>query len=302
MIGRIDGILNIDKPSGITSMEVVRRIKRASKQRRVGHGGTLDPIASGIVPVCLGQATRMMEYLVDGTKEYHATFRLGVETNTYDAVGDVTAKGDASTVTMAAIVAVLERFDGEIDQVPPMFSAIKKEGKRLYNLARAGIEVEREPRKVQIMNIEVIDWSHPHLILDVICGRGFYMRSLAHDLGQTLGCGGHLTQLTRTKISAFNIDDALSLEEAEDRFTDGTWEEVMYAPDIAVRSMPAIVVNKGVEEMVRHGRPLPGALRIPVEDSEEECRVYGSDGTFLALATFSQSEGQWKPSKVFAAS
>ena len=283
-------------------MEVVRRIKRASKQKRVGHGGTLDPIASGIVPICLGQATRMMEYLVNGTKEYHATIELGVETNTYDAEGDVTTRADASKVTMKAIKDALERFDGEIDQVPPMFSAIKKEGKRLYDLARAGIEVERQARKVKIMSVEVIDYSPPHLTLDVTCGRGFYMRSLAHDLGQALGCSGHLTQLSRTRSSVFNIDDALSVEEAEDHFTDDTWEEVLYAPDIVVRSMPAIVVNKSVEEMVRHGRPLPGALRIPVEDPDEECRMYSSDGTFLALVRFDQSAGQWRPSKVFAAS
>jgi tRNA pseudouridine55 synthase len=301
VIEPIDGILNIDKPSGITSMDVVRRIKRASRQKRVGHGGTLDPFASGIVPVCIGQATRMMEYLVDGTKEYHTTVRLGVETNTYDLDGDITDRSDPSNITLNDIERALVPFDGEIEQVPPMFSALKKDGKRLYDLARAGIEVEREPRKVKIMNITVIDWSPPNLTLDVTCGRGFYVRSLAHDLGQVLACGGHLTALTRTRASAFHIDESLSLEEAEDHFANGTWEDVMHAPDIAVRSMPAIVINKSVEEMLRHGRPLPGELGIPFDKLGEECRVYSSDGTFLALAAFIESTGQWQPSKVFAA-
>ena len=299
MTERIDGILNIDKPSGITSMDVVRRIKRASGQKRVGHGGTLDPFASGVVPVCLGRATRMMEYLVDGTKDYHATVRLGVETDTYDVDGEVIEKRDASDIDLEAIQRALRPFEGMIEQVPPMFSALKKDGKRLYDMARAGIEVEREPRPVHVLGIDVVDWSSPDLIIDVTCGRGFYMRSLAHDLGEVLGCGGHLQELTRTRNSAFHIDEALSLEEAETYFSDGTWDEVIHSPDIAVRSMPAIVVDKGVAERVRNGRPLPGALRIPFEEPGEECRVYGSDGEFLALISFDNSAGQWRPKKVF---
>ena len=299
MTERIDGILNIDKPSGITSMDVVRRIKRASGQKRVGHGGTLDPFASGVVPVCLGRATRMMEYLVDGTKDYHATVRLGVETDTYDVDGEVIEERDPSDIDLEAIQRALRPFEGMIEQVPPMFSALKKDGKRLYDMARAGIEVEREPRPVHVLGIDVVDWSSPDLIIDVTCGRGFYMRSLAHDLGEALGCGGHLRELTRTRNSAFHIDEALSLEEAETYFSDGTWDEVIHSPDIAVRSMPAIVVDKGVAERVRNGRPLPGALRIPFEKPGEECRVYGSDGEFLALMSFDRSAGQWRPKKVF---
>ena len=299
MTERIDGILNIDKPSGITSMDVVRRIKRASGQKRVGHGGTLDPFASGVVPICLGRATRMMEYLVDGTKEYHATVRLGVETDTYDVDGDVIGERDASEIDFEAILQALKPFEGMIEQVPPMFSALKKDGKRLYDMARAGIEVEREPRSVHVLGIDVVDWSSPDLIIDVTCGRGFYMRSLAHDLGEALGCGGHLRELTRTRNSAFHIGEALSIEEAETCFTDGSWSEVLHTPDIAVRSMPAIVVDKGVAERVRNGRPLPGALQIPYGKPGEECRVYGNDGEFLALMTFDRSAGQWQPRKVF---
>lgn len=301
MTEQIDGILNIDKPAGITSMDVVRRIKRASGQKRVGHGGTLDPFASGVVPICLGRATRMMEYLVDGIKEYHTTVRLGVETDTYDVDGEVVAESDASDIDIEAIRQALKPFVGMIDQVPPMYSALKKDGERLYNMARAGIEVEREPRSVHVIGIDVIDWSPPDLIIDVTCGRGFYMRSLAHDLGEVLGCGGHLQELTRTRNSAFNIDEALSLEEAETCFSEGTWQDALHSPDVAVRSMPAIVVDRGVADRVRNGRPLPGALRIPFDQPGEECRVYGSDGEFLALMIFDRSAGQWQPRKVFAA-
>ena len=301
MTEQIDGILNIDKPAGITSMDVVRRIKRASGQKRVGHGGTLDPFASGVVPICLGRATRMMEYLVDGTKEYHATVRLGVETDTYDVDGEVVAESDVSDIDIEAIGQALRPFVGMIEQVPPMYSALKKDGERLYNMARAGIEVEREPRSVHVIGIDVIDWSPPDLIIDVTCGRGFYMRSLAHDLGEALGCGGHLQELTRTRNSAFNIDEALSLEEAETAFTEGAWRDALHSPDVAVRSMPAIVVDRGVADRVRNGRPLPGALRIPFDQPGEECRVYGSDGEFLALMIFDRSTGQWQPRKVFAA-
>ena len=296
----IDGILNVDKPTGITSMDVVRRIKRASKQKRVGHGGTLDPFASGVVPICIGRATRMMEYLVNGTKRYHATIRFGVETNTYDVDGEVTAEHDASNLDLDTIRQALSRFSGVVDQVPPMFSALKKDGKRLYQMARSGIEIEREARKVRVMSIDVQDWSYPDLTLDVTCGRGFYMRSLAHDLGEALGCGGHLKDLIRTQNSAFCIDQALSLEEVENCFSDDTWRHVLHAPDVAVRSMSAIIVDKSAAKRVRNGQPLPGSLRIPFDPSDEECRVYSSDGIFLALAAFDRSTGLWQSRKVFA--
>ena len=296
----ISGILNVDKPSGITSMDVVRRIKHASKQKRVGHGGTLDPFASGVVPICIGRATRMMEYLVDGVKRYRATIRFGVETNTYDVDGEVAYERDTSDLDFDAIRQALSRFSGIVDQVPPMFSALKKDGKRLYQMARSGIEVEREARKVRVMSIDVQDWSRPDLTIDVMCGRGFYMRSLAHDLGVALGCGGHLKELTRTQNSAFCIDRALSLEEAENCFSDDSWMHVLHAPDVAVQSLGAVIVDMNTAKRVRNGQPLPGSLRIPFDHSDEECRVYSSDGVFLALAAFDRSTGQWQPRKVFA--
>ena len=295
----ISGVLNIDKPASATSMDVVRRIKRASNAKRVGHGGTLDPVATGVIPICLGQATRMMEYLVDGTKEYRCTIELGVETDTYDSLGTVTARGDASGISRRDVEDALPSFHGVIDQVPPMFSALKKGGKRLYDLARSGIEVDREPRQVEVIDIRLVEWSHPSATVEVTCGRGFYMRSLAHDLGEVLGCGGHLSSLTRLRSGPFRLEDAIGVDEAEERFEDGTWRECVQPPDVVVGKMRAVIAGRQVEDGLRHGRPLSGSLRMPFLGPDEQCRVYSTDGRFLAIISFDASAGDWKPERVF---
>ena len=297
--GQLDGMINVNKPAGMTSMDVVRRIKRASRQKRVGHGGTLDPFASGVIPICLGQATRMMEYLIEGTRTYRAVVELGVETDTYDIEGAVTGKGDASGVTLRDIEAAAASFKGNIEQVPPMYSALKRQGRRLYELAREGIEVERKPRHVEVMSIEVLGWSPPLVDLQVHCGRGFYMRSLAYDLGKYLGCGGHLRNLVRLGSGAFHVSDAVALEEAERSFEDGTWERRLHPLDMVVGHLRAAIVGRRIEEMFRHGRPLPGGLHIPHGRPREHCRVYSIDGRFVAVMTFDPSAGSWQPDRVF---
>ncbi len=297
---RVDGILNIDKPLGMTSMDVVRRIKRASRQKRVGHGGTLDPIASGALPICLGQATRMMEYLINGTREYRSTVELGAETDTYDAFGEVTGRNDPSSVTLEDVERALGSFEGKIEQVPPMYSALKRQGKRLYHLARAGIQVEREPRKVEVLSIELIDWSPPCLTVDVTCGRGFYMRSLAHDLGQVLRCGGHMKALVRLRSGPFTVSDAMTLADAEQKAREGAWQESLYAPDVVVGHMSAAIVGTRVQGMLRDGLPFPPGLRVPCSQPEGRCRVYGADGRFVGIISFDASLGQWQPEKVFS--
>ena len=296
----IDGILNIDKPYGITSMDVVRRIKRASGQGRVGHGGTLDPIATGVIPVCLGQATRLMEDVVGGSKTYLASIELGVSTDTYDALGEVTERRDASGISLADIESALTAFNGDILQVPPMYSALKKDGKRLYDLARAGIEVEREARSVSVHDIALKGWTPPVATVQVDCGKGFYMRSLAHDLGQALGCGGHLKTLERMRSGAFSVDDALSLDEAEERFADGSWREAIHSPDIALRGLRAVIVGSRVEEMIRNGRAFDTGGATQQAQPGERCRAYATDGRFLAIVVFDAGLRQWKPDKVFA--
>ena len=299
----IDGILNIDKPYGITSMDVVRRIKRASGQRRVGHGGTLDPIATGVIPVCMGQATRLMEDVVGGSKSYLASVELGVTTDTYDALGEVAERGDATGVTLADIEGALRDFTGDILQVPPMYSALKRDGKRLYDLARAGVEVEREARPVTVQGIELQGWEPPVVTLKVDCGKGFYMRSLAHDLGEALGCGGHMKTLARLRSGAFAVGDAVSLEEAEERFADGTWQDVMHSADVALRGLRAVIVGTRVEEMVRNGRAFDaGAAHSQQPQPGERCRAYTTDGRFLAIVVYDGEMRRWKPDKVFALS
>jgi tRNA pseudouridine55 synthase len=292
-------MLNVDKPEGITSMDVLRRIKRASGQKRVGHGGTLDPFATGVIPVCFGQATRMMEYLIDGTRVYRAVVELGVETDTYDSQGAVTSRADASGITRQDLEVALAGFMGVIEQVPPMYSALKREGKRLYELARAGIEVDRKARRVEVFDIDFKDWSTPQLDIEVHCGRGFYVRSLAYDLGRLLGCGGHLKSLVRLRSGPFDLSEALSLEQAERCFEDGSWKDRLHPPDMAVDSLRAIIVGGQVEEMIRHGRPLPAGLGIPESRRNERCRVYSLDGRFLALMSFNSSTREWKSNRVF---
>ena len=293
----IDGILNIDKPYGITSMDVVRRIKRASRQRRVGHAGTLDPIATGVIPVCIGQATRMMEDLINGGKAYRGQVELGVSTATYDALGEVTVRADATGIERADVAAAAARFAGEILQVPPMYSALKRNGKRLYDLARAGVEVEREARQVVAHEVVLEDWTPPIATIRVSCGRGFYMRSLAHDLGQALGCGGSLRALTRLRCGAFGIEDAVSLEEAEDRFATGDWRAITHAPDVALQSLPALVVGKQSEDLLRNGRAIEGGMAA---QQDARARAYSADGRFLASVKYDAGLRMWKPERVFS--
>ncbi len=293
------GILNVDKPYGMTSMEVVRRTKRASGIKRVGHGGTLDPVATGVIPVCIGPATRMMEYLIEGTKEYRSVIELGVTTDTYDSMGEVTAAADCTDVSREQIETALESFHGEIPQVPPMFSALKKEGKRLYDLARKGIEIEREPRKVTVYDIELTEFESPFATVEVHCGRGFYMRSLAHDLGQMLGCGGHMKTLMRLRVGPFLLRDAIAVESLDDMFADGTWTDSVHAPDVVLGAMRAVVVGNEISKLVFDGRSIPPSVRIPASVPEERCRVYTTDGQFIAIVRIDSEDGQWKPEKVF---
>ncbi len=297
---RIDGVLVIDKPEGMTSMDVVRRIKRASRVKKVGHGGTLDPFATGVIAVCMGQATRMMEYLVDGAKTYRGVVELGIETDTYDVQGEVTRRADASGVTLDEVEAALSEFRGVILQVPPMYSALKRQGKRLYDLARAGVEVEREPRRVEVADASVVDWSPPLVEVSVECGRGFYMRSLAYDLGANLGCGAYLKSLVRVKSGSFDVADALSLQEAERSFDDGDWQRVVQAPDSIVDRMRALIVGKREELHLHQGRPLGPSLKVPPARHGERRRVYTTDGRFVGIVSFDAPARQWQPQRILS--
>ena len=294
------GILNIDKPPGMTSMEVVRRIKRACGMKKgVGHGGTLDPIATGVIPICIGQATRVMEYLLNGSKEYTCQIQMGVSTDTYDAMGEIVAEGDHSFVSRELVESALQKFRGEISQVPPMYSALKRQGRRLYDLAREGVEIELDPRPVVVHEISLTGWDPPTATVNVVCGKGFYMRSLAHDLGESLGCGGHLKALVRRRTGPFHLDDAVSLEDGLSRIESGHADDLLHNPDSVLTSMPAMIVGKRHLKMIRSGRPLPPGVGLESDTPDERARAYDADGAFVAIMRFDDKLRQWRPDKVF---
>jgi len=297
----MDGILNINKPAGVTSFAAVSAVKRLTGERRVGHAGTLDPLAEGVLPVCLGRGTRIQEFLLDGRKVYRAELKLGEETDTYDAEGLITRRADASSVVRPVFEEALKPFRGQIEQVPPMFSALKHRGQCLYTLARAGVVVERPARPVHIYRLELLEFENPVATIEVECSRGTYVRALAHDIGMLLGCGAHLRGLKRLKYGCFDIEGAVSLAEFEKACRHGYWRRLVYAPDTALLHWPALVVADGLGADVRHGRPVAfeeAGLQGEAL-SAGHCRVYGQDGSFLALMSFRADSNQWHPDKVF---
>jgi tRNA pseudouridine55 synthase len=297
----LSGILNVDKPLSWTSFDVVRFVRGHSRQKRVGHAGTLDPAASGVLPLLVGRATRLTEYLVDTTKEYVAEVELGVVTDTYDAEGEVVAHADASSVSEAAVRDALEAFRGEIMQAPPVYSAIKREGVPLYKRARRGEDVRAEPRRVRVQELDIISYAAPNLQLRIVCGKGFYVRSLAHDLGSALGVGGRLTGLVRRRVGGFRIEDAVGIETLREEFEDGTWTDRLIAPDEVLLTWRAAILGDEGAQNLLHGRvtAIQAAEGIDVAPGDL-CRAYSHTGDFLAILRC-QDATTWRPEKVFAA-
>ena len=285
-----DGILNLDKPQGWTSHDVVDRVRAVVGQRRVGHAGTLDPLATGVLLVCLGLATRVAEYLMASRKVYRARVRLGVATDTYDADGQVVEQR-AVQVDREAVEAALGGFRGPLLQVPPMYSALKRDGQPLHRLARRGVTVERDPRPVEVYRLEMVMWEPPELSLEVTCSPGTYVRALAHDLGQALGCGAHLAGLVRLASGAFRVEDALPL----DGLTAESLRSALLPVDAALQDYPALHLDEAGARAVRSGRAVDG----PPAQGTELARAYGPDGTFLAVLSYRPSGKCWHPSKVF---
>ena len=299
-IDQICGLLNLYKPSGITSMEAVRRIKRlAGPGQKVGHGGTMDPMARGVLPICFGQATRLMEYVVGGRKRYRLEVLLGVATDTYDAEGRVVETSPVSHITPVVVSPAINSFVGSINQTPPMYSAVKVNGQRLYKLARAGVEVERQPRPVEIYSIEVLEWDLPRIVMEVESGPGVYIRSLAHDLGQLLGCGGHVTELERLYCGGFDAKDSLTLETLQENPGSQDWRRHLLPTDWLLRSLRTTVVSASAERLLLNGQAV--AAPTPMVDAgyAEEFRAYSPDGRFLAVVRFDRSSSSLKPVKVF---
>lgn len=292
------GVIVVNKPREITSMDAVRAVRRVTRVKRVGHAGTLDPIAEGVLPVCLGQATRYMDYLVDSGKTYLGEITFGTATDTYDAAGAATASGDPSALSRERIEAELPAFSGLVMQRPPMYSAVKHEGKRLYNLARQGVEVEREPREVVVHRVELREWAPPKATMEVDCGKGFYMRGLAHDLGAAVGCPAHLSALTRSRVGPFTLDDALTLEELEAAQED--WERRMEPPDAALRGMDALLLPEAAERHIRNGQAVTLPATATYAQHLELRRAYAQGGRFLGIVRFDRAESSWKPEKMLA--
>jgi len=295
----VDGILNINKPRGRTSFSIVSLVKRLSGVKRVGHAGTLDPAATGVLPVCLGQGRRVVPFLHDAAKVYKARVEFGVTTDSYDATGNVTARADPSGLSRQQLLSALGSFRGLIRQTPPMYSALKRGGRPLYELARAGIEVARPSRPVQIYRLELKYWRPPLATVEVECGQGTYIRSLAHDLGQSLGCGAHLKSLVRLRYGCFDIRDAVSLAQLEEGFRNGDWTKFIYPIDIVFQDWAAVVVDAAAAADIRNGRPVELEPASP-QTGAGWLRIYNRDGYFLGLLKFDREKERWLVGRVFS--
>jgi tRNA pseudouridine55 synthase len=304
-----DGILNLDKPRGPTSHDIVDRVRALTGIRRVGHAGTLDPLASGVLLICIGRATRVSEYLMAGQKVYRARVRLGIATDTYDAEGQVVAEAPAD-VSRAHVDTALAHFRGMITQVPPMYSALKHEGTPLHRLARRGVEVERlslrKARQVEILGLELTAWEPPECTLEVICSRGTYVRALAHDLGEALGCGAHLAGLVRLASGDFRLEEAVTLERLAQAAAEERWPDLLHRMDTALAQFPALHLDASATRRVCSGQATYVPASPPVHpegnwEGETLARAYGPDGTFLALVAYDLAADVWRPRKVFCA-
>ena len=275
-----NGILIIDKPAGWTSHDVVGRCRRLFHERRVGHAGTLDPMATGVLPVFVGRATRAVEFAAEREKEYLAGLRLGVVTDTQDTTGTV-LETHPVCADRPQVEAVLARFRGEITQIPPMYSAIKREGKKLYELARRGQEVERQPRPITIEALDLLDQVSPtEYTRRVRCSKGTYVRTLCHDIGQALGCGGALFSLRRTQSAGFSLDQAVTMDQVS---AHPAPQQLLLSVDRYFSRYPALTLRHGTaEKKLRNGN------RLTLEGQDGVYRVYSRGGDFLALSRLEQ--------------
>jgi len=292
----VNGILNVLKPPGKTSFQVVSLIRKLSGERRVGHAGTLDPQATGVLLLCLGQATKVVQFLSEATKVYHAEIELGIITDTWDSSGRVIQREEPSSVSKAQLEKVLPSLLGTIEQTPPMYSAIRYKGRRLYELARQGIEVERKRREVHLFRLELLEWQPPLFTIEVECSGGTYIRSLAYDIGQSLGCGACLKELVRLKCGSFSLEEAIDPSSIEEAFHYGYWQSLLYPVDEALLNWDALILGREKEETIKKGLPVP---LVSQEGCPDRCRAYSLEGRFLAILRSSREKIIWHPDKVF---
>lgn len=306
------GIINVYKEPGYTSHDVVARLRGILKQKKIGHTGTLDPAAEGVLPVCLGLGTRLCDMLTDRTKTYRAVMLLGVVTDTQDTTGAVIKENReaAGELSQEAVTKAVLGFLGDYSQIPPMYSALKVDGKKLYELARAGKEIERKPRPVRILDIEVEKIELPRVWMNVTCSKGTYIRTLCHDIGGQLGCGGSMEHLTRTRVDRFEIRDSLMLDEIEAMRDEGRLESCILPVEAALNAYGIIRVQQTADSFLYNGNPC-FRDQLDTEDGQEwadsltdgqRFRMYDSKGQFVAVYEYQGSRNWWKPWKMFLTS
>jgi len=287
----MNGILLVDKPAGWTSMDVCAKLRGTFHEKRIGHSGTLDPMATGLLVVFLGRATRAVEFAEADAKTYEAALRLGIVTDTQDTTGSVLSSADADVPT-EALESALQKFRGEIDQIPPMYSAIKVQGKKLYDLARRGKEVERQPRRITIFGLQQQGReANGDIRLSVRCSKGTYIRTLCHDIGAELGCGGAMSALRRTEAGAFSIENAHTLEEILAAAAQGKATDLLLPVETLFSSLPALTLTPAQEKVIRNGGSFSSAA------AEGQYRLFAKSGAFLALGV--SGEGTLRSIKSF---
>ena len=274
----MDGVINVLKPKGITSFDVVRDIRKIAKIKKVGHTGTLDPLASGVLPVCIGKATKIVDYIMEGTKTYRVEMKLGTTTDTYDREGTVLEEKEVS-VSPTEVEKAIEKYKGDIKQVPPMYSALKVNGRKLYDLARKGIEVEREARKIQIHDICILSIDMPYIIFDVKCSKGTYIRSLCFDIGNDLGSGAVMWNLERLEASPFNIKEAIKLEDLNEE----NIKQFITPIDEALKDYEKLYLDKKFEKLVLNGVILKDRRVLDNVEENKLYRTYIEDDNFIGL-------------------
>ena len=297
----IHGVLNVYKEKGYTSHDVVAKLRGITGQKKIGHTGTLDPDATGVLPVCLGKATKLCDMLTDKDKTYEAVLLLGVSTDTQDAGGEVLGTSDTAGLGEEEVREAIQSFVGGYDQVPPMYSALKVGGKKLYELAREGKVVERKARPVDIYQIRVLKLELPRVWMEVSCSKGTYIRTLCHDIGEKLGCGGCMEELIRTKVSSFLLSDSLTLEDISKRMQDGTLGEVLVPVDAMFGGYRKIAVKEPWISLARNGNSLPQEAVTGGEGigDGENVRLYNEAGQFIAIYAWKEEEREYHIVKMF---
>ena len=293
------GVLILDKPADFTSFDAVAVCRRLCHERKIGHTGTLDPMATGVLPLLLGKATRAASLLEDTDKEYEAGFRLGIATDTEDSTGKVVGTSE-TPVSREVLESLLPKFRGEILQVPPMYSAVSKDGKRLYELARKGIEVERDARPVTIFQLELTEYDEVSREgkLTVSCSKGTYIRTLCHDIGEKLGCGGCMEELLRSRVGRYSLSESHTLAQVEAAVADGTVQDMIDPVEAVLAEYPALYADSYGDRLLANGNPLSDNLVSP-QHKEGWVRMYASDGTFTGIFQWDAGEKKYYPVKMF---